>query len=234
MSFRWGSRSGIPSLLALFTIPALALSAIGCASATDVSRLEDEVRRLQIELDDMRKRDAEAQVRLQELRDKGVLPSSSAPAAPATDPPSPAAAAPLEKPPAGSSPHQMYNAAFTQYNLGRHPEAVQLFRSFLSAYPKHDLADNAQYWIGECHFARREYEQAVGEFQRVVDDYPGGNKVPDAFVKKGLSLLALNRRDEAVESLRTVLEAFPKSDAAAYARQRLVEIQKGERSSPRR
>jgi TolA-binding protein len=74
----------------------------------------------------------------------------------------------------------------------------------------------------------------VEEFQKVVDEYPQGNKVPDAFVKKALALLALKRRGEAVESLQTVIEAFPKSDAAAFARQRLSEIQKGERPATRR
>jgi tol-pal system protein YbgF len=215
-------------------IPALALWAMGCASATDLTRLQDEVRRLQTELDEMRKREAEAQVRLQEQRDKAVAGAASDVTPSPGEPAAATRSAPLEKPPAGSSPHQMYNAAFTKYNLGQHPEAVQLFRAFLATFPKHDLADNAQYWIGECHFARREYEQAAGEFQRVVENFPGGNKVPDAFVKKGLALLALNRREEAVESLRTVLEAFPKSDAAAYARQRLSEIQKADRPASRR
>ena len=205
----------------------------GCAAVNDVSRLEDEVRRLQALVDELQKKQAESQVRLQEVRERQAPGETAAgPAEPGTQAATPQP--PIDKPPAGAAPHQIYNSAFTQYNLGRHPEAIQLFRTFLRSFPRHDLADNAQYWIGECHFARKEYDQAAEEFQRVVTEYPQGNKVPDAFVKKGMALLELDRRDEAVESLRTVVEAYPKSDAAAYARQRLGEIQKGGRPASRR
>jgi tol-pal system protein YbgF len=196
--------------------------------------LESEVRRLREQVDELQKRQAETQVRLQELRERLSPQVPQAAPAAAVEPAPAAPAGPVEKPPAGASPHQMYNSAFTQYNLGRHPEAIELFQAFLGAYPRHGLADNALYWIGECHFARKEFEAAVEQFQRVVDLYPQGNKVPDAFVKKGLALLALDRRDEAAEALRTVIEAYPKSDAATYARQRLGEIEKGGRPTTRR
>jgi tol-pal system protein YbgF len=210
------------------------LTTPGCASMTGRSSdLESEVRRLREQVEELQKRQAETQVRLQELRERLSAPPQPAPVASA-DPAAPPLAAPVEKPPAGSSPHQMYNSAFTQYNLGRHPEAIQLFQAFIAAYPRHGLADNARYWIGECHYARKEFEAAAEEFQQVVDVYPQGNKVPDAIVKKGLALLALDRRDEAVEALRTVIETYPKSDAATHARQRLSEIQRGGRSSTQR
>ena len=208
----------------------LALSGWGCAAMTDVSRLESEVRRLQEQVEELQKRNAEAQVRLQELREKrDTPPAVAAPPAAAQ-----AAGGPLEKPPAGASPNYMYNTAFTQYNIGQHLEAVRLFRTMLEAHPRHHLADNAQYWIGECYFARKEYEQAAEEFQRVPEEYPQGNKVPDAFFKKALALLALERREEALEALRTVVEAYPKSDAAAQARQRLASLERGGRGASRR
>jgi tol-pal system protein YbgF len=210
------------------------LVAPGCASMTGRPGLESEVRRLREQVEELQKRQAETQVRLQEMRERLASPPQPPAPVAAAEPAAPAQAAPVEKPPAGSSPHQMYNSAFTQYNLGHHPEAIQLFEAFLAAFPRHGLADNALYWIGECHFARKEYEAAAEQFQRVVEVYPQGNKVPDAFVKKGLALLALDRRDEAAEALRTVIEAYPKSDAANYARQRLGEIQKGGRPSTQR
>jgi tol-pal system protein YbgF len=232
----WVWRGGLSPNAAfhLRILVSVLLVAPGCASMTGRPGLEAEVRRLREQVEELQKRQAETQVRLQELRERLTSqpqpPAPLAAAAPAPPPP----AGPVEKPPAGSSPHQMYNSAFTQYNLGRHPEAIQLFEEFLAAYPRHGLADNALYWIGECHFARKEYEAAAEQFQRVVEVYPQGNKVPDAFVKKGLALLALDRRDEAAEALRTVIEAYPKSDAATYARQRLSEIQKGGHPSNRR
>jgi tol-pal system protein YbgF len=216
--------------LPILLVVALVWMAPGCAATSQVSRLEDEVRRLQTVVDEMQKREAELKVRLEELGERAGAPAEAAVPLPegeqaaALEPAAPPAP-PLVKPPAGAAPHEMYNAAFTRFNLGQHPEAIELFGQFLAVYPKHDLADNAQYWIGECLYARHEYERAVEEFQRVVDEHPTGNKVPDAFVKRGLALLELDRRAEAIENLQTVIEAYPASDAATYARQRLAELQ---------
>ena len=212
----------------------LALAGSACATTSQVARLQDEVVRLQGAVDDLQKREAELKVRLQEMSERTAMPAEISP----PEEKAPAAVAeapvpPIEKPPAGASPHEMYNAAFTRFNLGQHPEAVELFTQFLTIYPDHDLADNAQFWIGECFYARKEYETAAGEFQKVVDTYPKGNKVPDAFVKRGLALLELDRRAEAVEYLETVIQAYPRSDAATYARQRLTELQGGGGAVPR-
>ena len=212
------------------------IALIGCACATtgQVARLQDEVVRLQGVVDDLQKREAELEVRLEEVSERTATPPEGVPleeVAPAAVIAAPVP--PIEKPPAGAAPHEMYNAAFTQFNLGQHPEAVELFGQFLAIYPDHDLADNAQFWIGECFFARKEYETAVAEFQKVVDTYPKGNKVPDAFVKRGLVLLELDRRSEAIENLETVIQAYPRSDAATYARQRLMELQGGGGADPR-
>ncbi len=226
-------------LLKLSLAPLLTLALLACAPSSQVTRLQAEIRRLQVSVDELRKREAEMQVRIQELHERAGEAAASEPQAgaeaPLASPTAPQNQEPVEKPPVGASPHEMYNAAFTQYNLDKHPEAIELFRAFLEAFPRHDLADNAQYWIGECLYASGQFEAAVGEFQRVVEEHPRGNKVPDAFVKRGLSLLALERREDAIEALQTVIEAYPKSDAALYARQRLADLQRGKAGAePRR
>src|SRR2546422_7060560 len=56
-----------------------------------------------------------------------------------------------------------------------------LFRS-LARYPKHPLAGNAQYWIGEAYYVQHDYPQALVEFQKVLDH--GGLKMPEALVDR--------------------------------------------------
>ena len=131
--------------------------------------------------------------------------------------------------PSGGSaeaPDKLYVDGYSQFNTGKYLEAQKLFEEFLRRSPESDLADDAQYWVGECYFALKDYRRAILEFRRVIDQYPFGNKVPQSFFKVGLSYLALGERDRAAENLETVVQAFPKSDVATVARATLDEIQK--------
>jgi len=128
--------------------------------------------------------------------------------------------------PGGGVADELYTAGYSQFNTGNFQAAQQSFQNFLARSPESDLADDAQYWVGECFFSLKDYRRAILEFRKVIDQYPFGNKVPHSFLKIGLSYLALGERDRAAENLETVVEAFPKSDVATVARATLDELQK--------
>src|SRR5262249_32637483 len=121
---------------------------------------------------------------------------------------------------------RLYVDGYARFNSGNYAEAQQRFQEFLARSPESDLADDAQYWIGECFFSQKDYRRAILEFRKVIDQFPFGNRVPHAFLKVGLSYLALGERDRAAENLETVVEAFPKSDVATVARATLDDLQK--------
>ena len=102
------------------------------------------------------------------------------------------------------------------------------FRRFLARYPRHDYADNAQYWIGECYYDLKQYHAATREFRRVVERYPRGNKVPDAMLKLGFSQLAAGERREGRQVLESLRKTYPKHEAARLAALRLA---RGDRTS---
>ena len=95
----------------------------------------------------------------------------------------------------------MYQQALDHLRGGRHDEAVASFRGFVKQHPQHDLADNAQYWLGECFYDRKDYSTALREFRRVAEKFPQGNKVPDALLKVAFSYLALGSARPARETL---------------------------------
>jgi len=117
-----------------------------------------------------------------------------------------------------------YRDAYEAYRQGRLDEAMAAFREFLRRHPKHPYADNAQYWIGECHYDRKEWTQARQEFLRVVTEHPDGNKVPDAMVKVGLCDQRLEQWDEARRMYDAVMLTYPESPAAAVAVRLLGEL----------
>jgi TolA-binding protein len=80
--------------------------------------------------------------------------------------------------PAGSAPPpaELYDTASADYTKGRYALAIQGFEDYLQSYPSTDLADNAQYWIGECHYAQKKYPEAVADFDKLLKQWPKSDK----------------------------------------------------------
>ncbi len=123
-------------------------------------------------------------------------------------------------PPSGDAAND-YRAAVELVKSGKHAEAIAALRAFLARYPRHDYADNAQYWIGEAYYAQKDFTHALGEFRTVVEKYPRGNKVPDALLKVGYCYQALGQTEKAHAMLQQVVSLYPKTEPAALAAKRL-------------
>ena len=113
-----------------------------------------------------------------------------------------------------------YKKGRSLYLEKRFGEAALIFKDFISKYPKHPLAPNALYWLGECYYSQAYYVKAAQEFQRVVENYPGSTKAPDAILKWSYSLLKLGKYKEAESRLKYVVAQYPKSSAAAIVREK--------------
>jgi len=97
-------------------------------------------------------------------------------------------------------------------------QAVLDFTDFIAKHPRHTLAANAQYWIGEAYYVQRDYRQAMTEFQKVLDVRPDSPKVPDALLKIGLCYRNLRDESRARQTWDRVAKDYPKSEAARTAR----------------
>ena len=85
------------------------------------------------------------------------------------------------------APEEAYNRASDLYKKGDIAGAKGGFKRFLEVYPKSKLAENAHYWLGECYFSEKKYDEAILEFDEVIKNYPKGNKVPDALFRQGMA-----------------------------------------------
>jgi tol-pal system protein YbgF len=164
---------------------------------------------------------------------RSSLPQPGAVSAPpmtsdATQPGAPASAT-TANPPAqapGQTPQKLLESAYADYSMGQYPLAIQGYEAFLKYYPKSDLADDAQYQIGESYFNSNKFTEAAAAYARVISDYPGGNKVPDAYYKRGRALESIPGQAEAVkQSYQAAIDKFPDTMAATLAKQRLGLIQ---------
>lgn len=125
---------------------------------------------------------------------------------------------------AALTPDDAYKKAYDLYNKGNIPQARDEFKRFLEAFPKSKYAENAHYWLGECYFSEKKYDEAILEFDEVIKKFPKGNKVPDALYRQGMAFLEMKDTMNAKLILKEVVKRYPKSDQATRARKKLQEL----------
>jgi tol-pal system protein YbgF len=118
----------------------------------------------------------------------------------------------------------LYREAFETYQRGDMEGARKKFEAFLKQYPNTDLSDNAQFWIGETYYGKKDYERAILEYEKAIAKYPEGDKVPAAILKQALSFLELGDKTNGKNLLRRVMERYPHSEQAEIAKKRLETI----------
>ena len=69
------------------------------------------------------------------------------------------------------------------------------------------------------------YEEAILEYQSLIDVYPRDSRVPLAYLKQGLSLMKLNKNEEAKLFLQTLVDKYPNSPEADEARKKISELE---------
>ena len=118
-----------------------------------------------------------------------------------------------------------YETAWRALEKKDHRVAISRFKEFLQKHPKSRLASNAQYWIGESHYALREFDQAILEFDAVRSRYPQGDKVAAALLKQGFAFAELGEKVNARLILQEVVEKYAQSPEAVQAKQRLKSLE---------
>ena len=186
----------------------------------ELQQVRDQMERLQANLDATNQR-------LEALSNE----LAAARQAPATSPEGTAAAAAamasgasMLAPGQPSEPAQLYSSAYEDYLRGNFDLALQGFGEYHKRYADTDLADNALYWIGECHYSKRAFPEAIQAFTELLNTYKTSDKAAAALLKKGLAHLEAGDRSQAVINLQYVLYEHPGSKEAELARTKLAAL----------
>jgi tol-pal system protein YbgF len=162
----------------------------------------------------MEKMQADYEYRLEQMEKGGGGRPGGAPPRPnaqAAAPPPPAGAPPLAAAPSAAGSDQLYNDAFKKLQDGDYAGAERGFKAFLQSNPKHTLAGNAQYWLGETYYARRDYQNAMTSFAEGYKVYKGSPKGPDNLLKLGVTLAVLGRKPDACAVFAKFNQDYPRA-----------------------
>ena len=75
-------------------------------------------------------------------------------------------------PPPAAAEQRAYDAALDQFKRGDYQGAITGFTAFVKTYPRSPLASSAQYWIGNAHFARKDYKAAIASQRQLLLAWP--------------------------------------------------------------
>jgi TolA-binding protein len=176
-----------------------------------MDQLSGQVQSLHDSVDELKSRMAKISKQLDEMQQGGQNLSAGQPGMTAAPGGAPGAPAPDNG--AGGSPaappaDTLYNNALRDYNSGKYDGNT-------------DLAGNAQYYLADIEYRQGNFQQAVTDYDKVLEQYPGGNKAAAAQLKKGYALLELGQKDAGVRELNSLIARYPRSIEASQARDRL-------------
>lgn len=119
------------------------------------------------------------------------------------------------------TPEGIYQQGLDAMKAGDTVKAREFFTKFLDQNPRHKLAANAHYWIGETYYSEKNFEQAILEFQEVIKNFPEKEKVPAAMLKQGMAFKEIGDLKSASYIYKKLTEEYPKSEEAKIAKEKL-------------
>jgi tol-pal system protein YbgF len=112
-----------------------------------------------------------------------------------------------------AQPQQLYEQAYGFLLQKDYGAAEQGFDDFLKRHPSHQLAGNAQYWLGETFYVRGQYRAAAAAFLKGYQTYARSPKAPECLLKLAMSLQRLGQKDAACSSFNELATKYPNPPA---------------------
>lgn len=117
-----------------------------------------------------------------------------------------------------------YDEAFLLVRRTDYQKAIEGFRRFLQFCPKHELVENAYYWIGECYYSLEKYDQAIAEFDYLLNNFRSSVNAGRALYKLGRCKQELGKKDEAKEIYQRIIDEYPGTIEYEQAKERLKDL----------
>jgi len=115
-------------------------------------------------------------------------------------------------------------AGVRDYSAGRYQVAQGEFQDVAHYYPLDDAAGTAQFYLGEIAYQQKDYPTAINEYNAVLEGFSGNAKASAAQLHKGFALIAMDKREEGIHELRSLIQRHPQTPEARAARAKLTSL----------
>jgi TolA-binding protein len=194
-----------------------------------IDNLTNDVRVIREKLDDNNVRIGSLTQELDSLRQSMQQQMNSRPSG-TTEPDGTAATA--AQPAGGTSssisvsPQKLLDTAQGDYYAGQYDLAILGWEDYIKSFPKSDKADDAQVGICAAYVQGGKPDKAVEACDLAIRTYPAGDKVPEAYYRKGLALSALKDTAGARAAWEEVVRRYPNTTESNLAAQGLERLKR--------
>ena len=99
-----------------------------------------------------------------------------------------------------------YLAAYELVKNKRFDDALAAMQTFVAQHPQGGYTANAEYWLGEIYMVKNSYPEAMQHFEVVLQQFPTSSKAAASQLKIGYALVALGRKQDAIQLLQQVVK----------------------------
>ncbi len=117
-----------------------------------------------------------------------------------------------------------YEDALSVFRKGEFATAITVFNDFVKRYPSSGYVVPSLFWLGNAQYANRAYANAISNFNNLLSKAPNHLRAPDALLSVANCQLELKDIKTARKTLAEVVKAYPQTEAAAAATERLAKL----------
>jgi tol-pal system protein YbgF len=115
-----------------------------------------------------------------------------------------------------------FEAALATFRRSEFPAAQIAFSEFVRRYPESGFRPTALFWLGNAQYANRDYGDAMANFHSLLALAPDHPRAAEAVLSIANCQIELKDYPAARRTLDELVKSYPRSDAAAAARERLA------------
>lgn len=119
---------------------------------------------------------------------------------------------------------RQFDEALALLRGGEFDKANAALGAFQKRWPASGYADAARFWQGNALYARRDYAGAIAAFRAFLAKAPDSPRAPEAMLAIANSQAETKDRTGARKTLDDLVRLYPKSEAAAAAKERLATL----------